>query len=31
MLWLNWQELAALDSILINKKEELDRIVSAGE
>ena len=31
MLWLNWQELAALDSILTNKKEELDRIVSAGE
>ena len=30
ILLLEWQELAALDSVLTNKKEELAQIVSAS-
>ena len=29
ILFLNWQELAALDSVFTAKKEELEQIVSA--
>ena len=29
MLWRDWQELAALDSILTTKMEELEQIVSS--